>query len=174
MTRLPTLPTYLDAMQQLLAFTLQIPPVDPSTSLRVTFLLRLTGDLMSSIPGYPPHIKDLPQLLEFFDDLDQAWLAVLKSQIWDPESGEGVDLVVPIDAIDAGKPTMTSSPMNQTERTRLRSLLVTGTASLEEWLTGLDVAGEDYQLALERTGMQQKMGSFEGVINDPAGMEGTC
>ncbi|KAH7905477.1 hypothetical protein BJ138DRAFT_1164679 [Hygrophoropsis aurantiaca] len=191
MTRLPTLPTYLEAMQQLLAFILRIPPVDPSTSLRTTFLLRLTGDVMNSIPGYPPDIKDLPHLLDFLDDLDQAWLAVLRSQIWDAESGEGVDLVIPIDVIDSqnsakNKGTViTSTPVNQTERTRLRSLLITGTASLEEWLTGLDTGGEDYQLALERAGIQQsfddlfsltlaEMGSFEGMMNIPAGMEGTC
>ncbi|KIJ63354.1 hypothetical protein HYDPIDRAFT_92540 [Hydnomerulius pinastri MD-312] len=185
MTRLPTLSTYLSAMQRLLAFILQIPPVDPSTPLRTTFLLRLTGDMMNSVPGYPPDINDLQQLLDFLDDLDQAWLAVLKSQAWDPSSGEGVDLIVPVDKIEPGKPSIRSSPASQTERTRLRSLLVTGTAGLEEWLSGLGTNGEDYQLALERAGLMQgfddlftvtlaEMGSLSGSSNDPAGMEGTC
>ncbi|EGN96407.1 hypothetical protein SERLA73DRAFT_186142, partial [Serpula lacrymans var. lacrymans S7.3] len=148
MSKLPTLPAYIAAMQQLLAFILQIPPVDPSTSLRITFLLRLTGDVMNSVPGYPAEIKSLPQLLEFLDDLDHAWHAVLRAQVWDPTAGEGVDLVIPVENIDIHQSkTIRSSPMSQTERTRLRSLLVMGTAEMEEWLTGLDVQGENYQLA---------------------------
>ncbi|KAI6137617.1 hypothetical protein EDD17DRAFT_1677082 [Pisolithus thermaeus] len=41
MTKLPTLSSYLYAMQSLLAFILRIPSVDSSTPLRTTFLLRL-------------------------------------------------------------------------------------------------------------------------------------
>ncbi|KAI6098025.1 hypothetical protein EDD16DRAFT_1665533 [Pisolithus croceorrhizus] len=41
MTKLPTLSSYLYAMQSLLAFILRIPPVDSSTPLHTTFLLRL-------------------------------------------------------------------------------------------------------------------------------------
>ncbi|KAF9239146.1 hypothetical protein BU15DRAFT_47046 [Melanogaster broomeanus] len=184
LTKLPTLTTYLEAMQHLLAFLLRIPPVDPSTPLRTTFMLRLTGDVMNSVPGYPPDIDDLQQLLDFFDDLDQAWVTVLKSQVWDPSSGAGVDLVVPVEMIDPGRP-IRSTPVSQTERTRLRSLLVTGTAGLEEWLSGLGTAGEDYQLALERAGLMQgfddlftatlaEMGSLSEPLIDPAGMKGTC
>jgi hypothetical protein len=185
MTKLPTLTTYLDAMQKLLAFILQIPPIDPSTYLRTAFLLRLTGDVMTSVPGYPPEMKELQSLLDFLDDLDQGWLGVLKSQVWDPTAGEGVDLIVPVDQIEPGEPPIKSSPVSQTERTRLRSLLITGTAGLEEWLTGLDTNGEDYQLALQSVGLLQgfddlfsgtlsEMGTYDGSANDVAGMEGTC
>ncbi|KAH7890080.1 hypothetical protein F5I97DRAFT_1800960 [Phlebopus sp. FC_14] len=185
MSRLPTLTSYLDAQQHLLAFILQIPPMDPSTPLRITFLLRLTGDVMNSILGYPPDINDLRQLLDFLDHLDQAWIAVLRSQAWDPSTGKGVDLIVPVDELDRDSIPIRSSTMSQTERTRLRSLLVTGTAGLEEWLAGLDTGGEDYPLVLDRAGLLQgfndlftstlaEIGSFSGPSNDPAGMQGTC
>jgi hypothetical protein len=187
-SKLPTLASYLEANQHLLSLILQIPPIDPSTSLRITFLLRLTGDTMNSIPGYPPDLDTLPDLLEFLDDLDQAWVTVLDSQIWDPNSKSAVDLMIPAEDLTTSNnntPTIDSTPMNQTERTRLRSLLVTGTAQLEEWLTGVDKDGEEYQGALERVGLQQsfddlfertlaEMGGLAGAINDPAGMEGTC
>lgn len=185
-SKLPTLASYLEANQQLLSMILQIPPIDPSTSLRITFLLRLTGDVMSSISGYPADLATLPGLLEFLDDLDQAWVTVLDSQIWDPNSKAAVDLVVNTGNLnDSNSNRVHSTPMNQTERTRLRSLLITGTAQLEEWITGITNEEEEYQGALERAGLQQKfedlfmrtlaeMGGLAGEINDPAGMEGTC
>ncbi|KIM87336.1 hypothetical protein PILCRDRAFT_63850 [Piloderma croceum F 1598] len=185
-SKLPTLASYLEANQQLLSIILQIPPIDPSTSLRITFLLRLTGDVMSSISGYPADLAALPDLLEFLDDLDQAWVTVLDSQIWNPSSKAAVDLVINTrNLTDSNSNMIHSTPMNQTERTRLRSLLVTGTAQLEEWLTGITNEEEEYQGALERAGLQQKfedlfirtlaeMGGLAGAINDPAGMEGTC
>jgi hypothetical protein len=185
-SKLPTLASYLEANQQLLSMILQIPPIDPSTSLRITFLLRLTGDVMSSILGYPADLATLPGLLEFLDDLDQAWVTVLDSQIWDPNSKAAVDLVVNTGNLnDSNSNRVHSTPMNQTERTRLRSLLITGTAQLEEWITGITNEEEEYQGALERAGLQQKfedlfmrtlaeMGGLAGEINDPAGMEGTC
>ncbi|KAG9318064.1 hypothetical protein JVU11DRAFT_128 [Chiua virens] len=154
LTKLPTLPAYLDAMQRLLAFILQIPPIDPSTSLRIAFLLRLTNDVMNSVPGYPPEMDDMQQLLDFLDDLDEAWLAVLNSQVWDPSSDTGADLVIPVDMIEPNRP-IHSTPASQTERTRLHSLLVMGTAGLEEWLSQLKTRGEDYELALEKAGLMQ-------------------
>jgi len=140
---------------------------------------------MSSISGYPADLATLPDLLEFLDDLDQAWVTVLDSQIWDPYSKAAVDLVVTAGNLTENNNKIHSTPMNQTERTRLRSLLVTGTAQLEEWLAGITNEGEEYQWALERAGLQQKfedlfmrtlaeMGGLSGAINDPAGMEGTC
>ncbi|KAG6330034.1 hypothetical protein ID866_9054 [Astraeus odoratus] len=185
MSRLPTLTSYLDAMHKLLAFILQIPPVDPSTPLRTTFLLRLTGDAMNSITGYPPSTNDLQQLLDFLDDLDQAWVAVLRSQAWDPVSGEGVDLIVPVEHILPGTTPIVSSSVSQTERTRLRSLLVTGTAGLEEWLTGSDMGREDGELILERAGLLQEfndlfsstlaeLGSLSGTSMDAVEMEAIC
>lgn len=164
LTKLPTLSAYLDAMQHLLAFILHIPPIDPSTSLRTVFLLRLTNDVMNAVPGYPPEMDDLQQLLDFLDDLDEAWLAVLNAQVWDPSSGTGVDLVVPVDMIEPNRP-IRSTPVSQTERTRLYSLLVTGTAGLEEWLT-------TRPLALESAGLMQAFNDL--FSNTLAEISGTC
>ncbi|KAF8956596.1 hypothetical protein BDZ97DRAFT_1671458 [Flammula alnicola] len=128
---LKTLSTYIEAVRQLLALILQIPPIDPSTSLRTAYLLHLTGDALGSIPGYRLGTTSvvvrstLQDLVDFLDDLDQAWIAVLKGQAWDPESSEGVDLTLPVE-IDVEI---------QTDLTRLRSLLLSGESALEEWLT---------------------------------------
>lgn len=178
---LQTLSSYLQTTHSLLFIILQIPPADPSAALRTTFLLRLTGEVMSSIAGYKPDTQTLPQLLDWLDDLDRGWLAVLRSQSWDPEAHAGVDIILH----DQASNTVSSSPMSQTERTRLRSLLISGTARMEEWLVELDTAGQDYDLVLETLGLQQgfddlfsgtlaEMGSLNGAMNVPEGMEGTC
>ncbi|CAL1703304.1 unnamed protein product [Somion occarium] len=180
---LQSLPSYLTETHKLLSFILQIPPIDPSTSLRTTFLLRLSGDAMESIPGYKPDVQILSQLLDWLNDLDRGWLAVLRSQTWDPEEGTGRDIIV--DTSEDGQSTVRSTPMSQTERTRLRSLLISGTAKLEEWLEKLDTSGETYDILLERLGLQQgfddlfsntlaEMGALGGSINVPEGMDGTC
>ncbi|TFK35501.1 hypothetical protein BDQ12DRAFT_706667 [Crucibulum laeve] len=144
-SELRTLSAYLSFARHLLALILQIPPIDPSTSLRTAYLLRLTGDVLGSVVGYPLYIpteiesggqspdpkQQLHELLDFLDDLDQAWLAVLQSQVWDPNEGTGVDLVIDSNTMNAG---LRSSPPSQTEVARLRSLLVGGEAALEEWL----------------------------------------
>ncbi|KZT18828.1 hypothetical protein NEOLEDRAFT_1079271 [Neolentinus lepideus HHB14362 ss-1] len=172
-TSLPTLSSYLDATHTLLALILQIPPVGRPASLRITFLLRLTGDVMTSITGYKPDPETLSQLLAWMNDLDLGWLAVLRGHVWDPSAHAAVEVIS----------DTAPSPMSQTERTRLRSLLVTGTERMEEWLEELDTEGEDYNTALERLGLQQgfddlfvsslsEMGGFSGT--DPEGMTGTC
>lgn len=139
---------------------------------------------MESIPGYKPDIETLPELLDWLNDLDNAWLAVLRAQVWVPETKEGVDLI-----LDASTPTtdLRSTPPTVTERTRLRSLMIGGTAKMEEWLVGLDTTGQDadYEAVLENLGLQQgfddlftgtlaEMGSLGGSVNVPEGMEGTC
>jgi hypothetical protein len=134
-TSLPTLSSYLQKTHLLLNLILQIPPVDPSTSLRTSFFLRLTGEILSSIPGYSPDLQTVPELLDWLEDLDRAWLVVLRSQIWDPQTRTGTS-ILPNELHNHRH----SSSMSQTERTRLRSLLITGTSTLEEWLEtlGLD------------------------------------
>lgn len=85
--------------------------------------------------------------------MDQAWLAVQQAQVWDPSTG-GVDLV--IDAADASA-GVKSSPLTQTESTRLKSLIVGGEASLEEWLEkgNSDEPGEDeLETRLRKLGLQ--------------------
>ncbi|KAL6308639.1 hypothetical protein BKA93DRAFT_522637 [Sparassis latifolia] len=177
---LQTLASYLTASHTLLSLILQIPPFDPSASLRTSLLLRLTGDVLNAIPGYAPDVQTLSQLLTWLDNLDHGWLAVLRCQTWDPDASQGVDIVLPADTV------LRSTPTSQTERARLRSMLIAGTDRMEEWLAQLDTEAEDFQLTLERLGLQQgfddlfagtlnEMGSLAGsTVNDPQGMEGTC
>ncbi|KAI0045787.1 hypothetical protein FA95DRAFT_1560838 [Auriscalpium vulgare] len=174
---LPDLSAYLHAQQTLLSLILQIPPIDPSTSLRTALLLRLTNDAMNSIPGYPAEPGSLPELLAWLDLLDRGWVAVLRRQAWDTARHDGVESVLPEGAH--------ASAVNQTERTRLRSLLVTGTGRMEEWLEELDGEGETFGEALERLGLQNgfdelfyrtltEIGGLGEVASDPSGMIGTC
>ena len=179
---------YLRESHTLLSLILQIPPIPPSSSLRVTFLLRLTGDVTEAITGYKPHTDTLHQLLAWLNDLDQGWLAVLRSQAWDTDSCVGVDVPREHDGLeppDGDTKSPLSSPMSQTERTRLRSLLISGTSRLEEWLVELDTCDQDYTTVLQTMGLQQdfdelfagtltEMGSLNGIMNVPQGMEGTC
>lgn len=191
-TTVPTLADYLRESHTLLSLILQIPPTPPSASLRTTFLLRLTGDIMGAVPGYRPTPDVLPQLLDWLNDLDRGWLAALRGQAWDPDARVGIDVphvLQPLPDGDAPAPTtVLGSPLSQTERTRLRSLLVGGTAQLEEWLVNLDAAARpdaDYTVVLETMGLQQgfddlfsgtltEMGSLDGAVNVPEGMVGTC
>jgi len=80
-------------------FTLQIQihPPDPSTSFRVTYLLRLIGGVLGSILGYEVEALNhstLHDLLDFLHDLDRPLIAVFHSQGWDPVSARGVDIVL--------------------------------------------------------------------------------
>lgn len=181
---LPTLSAYLTITHPLLFLILQIPPFDPSTSLRTALLLRLTGEVLNSIVGYLPDTKTLPQLLAWLQDLDEGWLAILRAQTWHTEAHEGVDIVLPDDVAVA---SLKSTPVSQTERTRLRSLLIAGTSNMEEWFTGLDTGEEEFEVTLERLGLQQgfddlfsgtlsEMGFLHGSmeLEGPEGMEGTC
>ncbi|KAI0333125.1 hypothetical protein GY45DRAFT_1297813 [Cubamyces sp. BRFM 1775] len=176
---LTTLQAYLEATHHMLSLILQIPPVDPNAPLRTSLLLRLTGEVLQSIPGYIPDTETLPLLLAWLNDLDHAWLAVIRGQGWDTEECRGIDVELP--------PGARCSPMSQTERTRLRSSLISGSDSLEEWLEGLNTAGEgSFEVTLQRLGLEQsfnelfsgtlaEMGSLRGSeVNDPGGMIGTC
>ena len=183
-SKVQTLPAYLEETRHILALVLQIPPIDPSTSLRTAYLLRLTGDSLGSIPGYKIGTWDgtreiLQDLADFLDDLDQAWVAVLKGQVWDPRTAEGVDLHLQADGEIAARPApdsssangtnpavlprpLRSSPPSQTDLTRLRSLLLGGEAALEDWMgaqreQGGDEAtldeSEDVSAMLDRLGL---------------------
>ncbi|PAV23429.1 hypothetical protein PNOK_0049700 [Pyrrhoderma noxium] len=138
---LRTLDLYLSETHTLLSIILQIPPISRSqASLRTTLLLRLTGDALMAIPNY--NIQDdididgiLRLLLAWLDDLDRGWSAVLRRQVWDPEQRKGY--IIPIKSENSDNSVTEISAVNQTERTRLRSLIVSGTAALEEWLDGI-------------------------------------
>ncbi|KAG8930230.1 hypothetical protein FRC02_004489 [Tulasnella sp. 418] len=138
-TTLPDLPSYLTTLHPLLALILLIPPVDPSGSLRVSYLLRLTGDFFDGVASYPL-ISALPgsgkleasdlvtvenilvQVLDWITELDKGWAAVLNSQSWDSS------------AKHAGPSYVSSRGVTQTERTRLRSLILQGREKLEDWM----------------------------------------
>ncbi|KZT74076.1 hypothetical protein DAEQUDRAFT_702285 [Daedalea quercina L-15889] len=187
---LPSLASYLAAVHPLLVLILQIPPAEPSASLRTSLLLRLTGEVLGSITGYRPDIDTLPQLLQWLDELDRGWLAVLRGQAWNPASHSGIDIGVPSqtagngsDAAGRGRPRPSTS---QTDRTRLRSILIDGTNQMEEWLADIDSVDENYQAALETMDMQRgfndlfaqtlgEMGSLDGSMPiDSQRMVGTC
>ncbi|PBK70012.1 hypothetical protein ARMSODRAFT_956063 [Armillaria solidipes] len=169
-SHLPTLQLYLEAATQILSIILQIPPIDPSTSLRTSYLLHLTNDVLSSIVGYAPDPQNVVDLMDWLDDLDQAWLAVLQSQVWDPKEGLGVDLVIDVDSVAAG---VKSSPLSQTERTRLRSLLLGGVETLEEWLFGWEGDGDSSGNILEATGLQTAFDEvFSRTLDELGGLGG--
>lgn len=198
---LRTLPAYLEAAKHLLLLVIQIPPIDPSTPLRIAYLLRLTGDVLSAIPGYQLETSNattiqatLRDLVKFLGDLDQAWLAVLQSQVWDPSAAQAVDLVIAVDDdshISNTSPNspsalrIKSTPLNQTEVTRLKSLLFAGESALEEWLTNEktksqaeDADSDDVSGMLERMGLLEEfdslfirtldfLGGFTGTVAEP-------
>ena len=182
---LPTLSSYLKATRPLLAIILQIPPMDPQGCLRTAFLLRLTGDVLSSIPGYHPLAEVLPELLDWLDELDRGWLAVLRLQVWDSSTKAGVDLQMSADAYLAGRlggfismsnsqtqpeemPPPKLSPVSQTDRTRLRSLLMVGSDRLEDWMENLRVDGaDDVESALEALGLRERFEElFFNTLNE--------
>ncbi|KDR82060.1 hypothetical protein GALMADRAFT_135437 [Galerina marginata CBS 339.88] len=175
---LKTLSSYIDAARHLLALILQIPPLDPSTGLRVAYLLRLTGDSLGAIPGYTlgtetsVNRETLQDIIDFLDDLDEAWLAVLQGQIWDPETAAGVDLIVPVDMTsrtpnsNGGSSTvptnLKSTPPSQTDIARLRSLIFAGESVLEEWLASqranVDAQADHGDELEDVSGMLARMG----------------
>jgi hypothetical protein len=66
------------------------------------------------------------QLLDWITDLDQGWLAVFSSQQWDPTRRSGVQVKFESNSVP--------DPVSQTDRARLRSMLVLGKESLDDWL----------------------------------------
>ena len=139
------------------------------------------GPNISTAIPLPLARSALQDLLDFLDDLDQAWVAVLQGQVWDPSSGAGVDLVVPI---DSSALNVKSTPPSQTDVTRLRSLLIGGQSALEEWLgeerltQGGEGEEDDLSATLERMGLLDEfdelfsktldfLGGLGGIIVEP-------
>jgi hypothetical protein len=191
-----------------------IPPLTLSArTLRTELMLRLTGEVLDSVVGYAPtntHAEvnevevnvmtegntanddpsPLRLLLSYLDGFDEAWLAVLRNQVWDSEESVGRDMdelepdprsnsnsvsmdldqdndanmsmnvdfntdsvqkTSKADQVAVGlQPNSTSIPqpslpasISQTNRTRLRSLLITGTQKLEDWLPRIVYAVSD-------------------------------
>lgn len=85
--------------------------------------------------------------------------------------GGATDLYIDTDDASAG---FKSSPVSQTERTRLRSLLVSSSASLEEWLDNRrDLGDEDVESMLQRLGLQAEFdGLFSRTLDYLGGLSG--
>ncbi|TNY22520.1 hypothetical protein DMC30DRAFT_339541, partial [Rhodotorula diobovata] len=75
-------------LHPLIAFILSIPAAPPSHSLRVAYLLQLTGFLAPALDGYTLSDDALPQLWSALDRFDTGWVAVLSGQDWDSARGE--------------------------------------------------------------------------------------
>ncbi|GJJ11856.1 hypothetical protein Clacol_006094 [Clathrus columnatus] len=125
LSSLRTVDNYIEAVRPLLTLVLLIPPVGISTSLRSALFLRLTDEILDSITGYVPVTFD--QVLDLLGELDRGWVAVLRSQGWNSvdKIGEPIPMSLSLSS---------NASISQTDRTRLRSLLSSGTDKIEEWL----------------------------------------
>ena len=117
---------------------LMIPPIQASAHLRASLLLRLTGEVLECITGYMASGSDLMELMDMLEELDNGWMAVLCSETWDSKSRVGVRLPPNAEFL--------SPPISQTDRTRLRSLLISGTDKLELWLDELPIEQWDKRI----------------------------
>ncbi|KAI4525721.1 hypothetical protein K525DRAFT_265790 [Schizophyllum commune Loenen D] len=169
-TSTPTLQAYLQESRQILSLILQIPPVQPSASLRTAYLLHLTNDVISAIPGYPAELESLPDLLTWLNELDRAWQVVLAGQIWRPEEHIGVDP-------PEGSALQRRNLITQTDRTRLKSMLISGSAVIEDWVGEIvaqdDVDAEDIESMLQRLGIAEgSVRIFPGTLDELERMSG--
>ncbi|KZT54321.1 hypothetical protein CALCODRAFT_499937 [Calocera cornea HHB12733] len=170
---LPSLISYINAFRPLLSIILLIPPLDPSASLRTSYLLRLTGEFLDTLPGYgvsPSTASDaLEELVSFLNVLDKGWQAVLGSERWDPTSHSGVSMA------GAGSGAL-SKPVSATDKIRLRSLIMGGRERIEEWVrrvvhvepeTQVDVASSFWR-TLAALGEIPVPGREEGMEDEDA------
>ncbi|KAL1742179.1 hypothetical protein HDZ31DRAFT_84314 [Schizophyllum fasciatum] len=154
-TSTPTLDAYLHACRQILSIVLQIPPIQPSASLRTAYLLHLSNDALSAVTGYSATLDSLPGLLEWLDDLDRAWLVALTGQIWQPDARAGV---APPDTVALD----TRKLITQTDRTRLKSMLISGSAVIEDWVG--DVVSQPELDVDDVESLMQRLGIVEGSV----------
>ena len=124
------------------------------------YLLRYTNDTLNAIPGYPPQPEAVPHLKGWLDVLDRGWSAVLQRRRWDTANREGTGVA------------QESLAVNMTERTRLKSLLLSGTESLAEWLERTRKAQlQEFAKAAEDEGNEElegetvNMEAFEDVFS---------
>lgn len=84
---------------------------------------------------------------------------VLRSQGWDPTVQSGVSVRLP----DGAR----STSLSQTERTRLKSMLVAGTEMLEEWV---EVLQTQSKIDTTQTGRLDNL--FSGVLTEMGFLRG--
>lgn len=128
-----------------------------------------------------PRVEDgeLEGLVRWLERLDEGWVAVIRGESWESKgnggggSGGGSDSDE-VEERDGRKERR--NVLTQTEKTRLKSMLITGTARIEEWLAGskpeeqvedtVDRA-EDYSDMLERRGLMDGLERlFEGTLKE--------
>lgn len=138
---------------------------------------------MTAIVGYKPRVEDLDGVLEWLEVLDVGWEGVLRGVPWEAailtESGSSVIRSGGAGGGDregrggggGGGQTRLDGEgekmeaLTQTEKTRLKSLLITGAARIDEWLEGLQPE-EDSRI--EELGDQNMLG--EGGVSDYIGV----
>ncbi|KPV75997.1 uncharacterized protein RHOBADRAFT_52999 [Rhodotorula graminis WP1] len=118
--RLPTLASFLDTILPLLAFVLSIPAAPPSHSLRVAYLLQLTGYLAPACDGYTLDDSTLPHLFDALACFDHGWAAVLEGRDWDSARGAPAP---PSPAPPQRDAHQGAPPLRTTDRVRLDSLV---------------------------------------------------
>ncbi|KIY46496.1 hypothetical protein FISHEDRAFT_47216 [Fistulina hepatica ATCC 64428] len=141
-----TLADYVSYARELLHLILQIPPAQSSASLRIAYFLQLISDVLESLVGYPIHASDILQLLDWLVELDEASVVILCGQPWDPATRKGI----------AGSPPPQYVVTSQTDRIRLRSIVVSGSASIGDWIEQADV-NDDKQSFSEDLPSVQKL-----------------
>ncbi|QRW15327.1 hypothetical protein RhiLY_14326 [Ceratobasidium sp. AG-Ba] len=155
-----TLSAYLTAASSLVNMILLIPPEESSASIRTSWLLRVTGDIFEDVPAYslgsqpgpalettpheegelqPPQpvlteegLATLDQVFQLFEKLDEGWCAVIRNERWDPALNHGIfaQASAPGDHASGGPGVYFSV----TDRTRLRSIIVSGKDEFDDWL----------------------------------------
>jgi hypothetical protein len=99
-------------------------------------------------------------LSAWFDELDKGWVAVLNARLWDPEASRGRDVqrALPnmvfsptVEDIPPGTPIYSSTPVSQTESTRLLSLLDGACDRIEEWLEAIGESSNFRDMFFRRT-----------------------
>ncbi|KIY46053.1 hypothetical protein FISHEDRAFT_47809 [Fistulina hepatica ATCC 64428] len=154
-----TLADYVSYARELLHLILKIPPAQPSASLRIAYFLQLIGDVLESLVGYPVHASDIQRVLDWLVELDEASVVILRGQPWDPPTREGI----------SDSPPPQYAVTSQTDRTRLCSIIISGSASIGDWIEQADV-NDDTQSFFDDLPSIQKL--FPKTLDELSGLEG--
>lgn len=100
-----TLSALLQRLKPILSLILQIPPVEPWSQLRISYLLTLSGSIPSYIASLPlvtPRGDDeeagevMRETIDFLHKVDHGWRVVLRGNGWVVDhDGKGVAVRVP-------------------------------------------------------------------------------
>ncbi|KAK4686886.1 hypothetical protein P7C73_g3233, partial [Tremellales sp. Uapishka_1] len=164
------LPALLDRLSPLLTLILQIPPLNPFSYLRTAYLLNFTGVVVTYIVSLPLDAPEtLVRLLRFIQRIDEGGQVVLRGQAWVPKlGGVKVDFAGQVD---------------QTERIRLRSMILSSREKMIAWarvyghfkgdkLPGLSEAESDAESLHEQGEWEtQIVGMWNGTLELLSGFD---